>query len=493
MTEAHHQYRLQFLENRAKFNHTQALPPTPKAGTVKSLFSAYYNGKNDADSILNSTEKLFVPNTDEIDAANTFPSTTKMSSFVLSDDANALPLTHEKSRSITPISELIQRFTSEMLNSEISSLEPQSQSSVKESLEFKPNDNTQTSWMLTVGSLPQSPTISSAFEAKEEPIETSVLHFVTLRRPSDFYKQKSRDIKSTEPSLQQSLVTDKDTVASKRAASLQMPPSSNVDSGVLVTVKHTPQVARKAHITTAIPFRPPYWVKLPETSTDETDATTSWIPLSSSSVEATGSPTESSVVQPHPPRASSFQSSVVQPHPTRASSFQSSVVQPHPTRASSFQSYGVQHPSRASSFQSYVARPILTRAASLQSYPMTEGSTSSEAPASSLLLLRSQEQRMHDLRKEQNSSSERIIRQSIQPNKAPNIKLSSSYKPSTNSVNLISNRESPNNHELNNSHFVSSVKLVRHSSTGTLMSFPRRSQTPTVPVKLLVKKFSANN
>jgi hypothetical protein len=449
--DPYHQYTQQFIENRAKFNHTQALPPTPRAPTTEALSSACHNGK--------------------IDAANTLSSTTKMSSSVLTDDASALPLTHGKSRSITQISELIQRFTSEMLNSEIPSLEPQSQSSMEEPLEFKPNDGiAQTSWRSTMGSLPQSPTISSsAFKANTtrhdhvkwttlslppkslnlmKPTETSVQHGVTLRHPSDFCRLENHDIKSTEPLLEQSVMTDTDTVASKRAASLQMPPSSNVDSGVFGTIKRTPQVARKAHTTTALPFRPPNWVKLPKTSTDETDATPTWIPLSSSSAEVTGSSTEASVGQPHL--------------------------------------------SRTSSFQSYVAQPILTRTYSLQSYPATEGSTSSEACASSQMILRSQERRVSDLRKEQNSSSARIIRKSIEPNKAPNATLSS-YTPSIKSENLISKWESSNNNELSNSHLQSNVKFIRRSSSSSLLSFPRRSQMPTIPVKLLVKKFSEKN
>ncbi|KDR06595.1 hypothetical protein L798_03569 [Zootermopsis nevadensis] len=537
-TDVHRQYRQQFLEKRAKFNHTQALPPTPKA--VKDLFS---------------------------DDATTLCSTTSTSSTSL-DDENALPHKHEKSRSGTPISELIQRFTSELLNHEISSLEPQSQSSVKQSLEFKSNDNTQVSCKLTACSHSQSPTISSsAFKENTTrcdtvkqtglsvPLksvnlvkltDTSFQHGVALRRPSDFYRLESHDIKSTEPLSEQSLMKDTDT-----AASFQMLPSLNIDSVVLGTIEHTPEVARTTHVTTAIPFRPPNWVKFPKTSTDETDATPS-----SSSVNVTESSTESSVVQPHLIRPPSLQSYVARPNLTRASSIQSNLMTEgstsseaptsslllsknlgtiehtpevartaHVTTAipfrppnwvkfpktstdetdatpssssvnvteSSTESSVVQpHLIRPPSFQFYVAQPNLTRASSFQSYLMTEGSTSSEAPASSLLLLNNQELSMSDMKKEQNSSSERIMKQSIPPNKALNIILSS-CKPSTSSVNLISNRKSPNADELSNSHFRSSVKFVRRSSTSALSSFPRRSQMPTIPVKLLVRKFSENN
>lgn len=469
--EAQHQQRQQFIKARAKFIRTQA----PQ--TVKALLSVSDNGKNDADNVLISTEKLlFVPQTDEVDAANTLSSTTKMSLSVSSYDANTLPLTHQRPRSITPISELIQRFTSEMLNSETSSPQPQSQTSMKKSLEFKTNDDTQYSWKSTAGSPPQPPTVlSSAFQADMsrddtvkqttlsaplkplnlvKPAETSVHHGVILRRPSDFFKLENQEINSGGPLLQQSLMTD--TVASNRATSLHMPPSSNVDSGVLVTIKRTSQA-----VTKAIPFRPPNWVKLPDTSTDQTDSAPSWAPLSRSSVTVTESSTQSTVAQPHMTRASSFQSNVAPPVLTRAS------------------------------FQSNVARPVLTRASSLQSYPVTEGSTSSEAPASSLLFSGSRDQRTSNLTREQNSS-EIIARQSIQYNRAPDITLSS-CKPSTSSENFIPNRESPNNREFNTSRLHSNVKFPSRSSTSSLVSLPRRSQMPSISVKSLIKKFSANN
>jgi hypothetical protein len=122
---------------------------------------------------------------------------------------------------------------------------------------------------------------------------------------------------------------------------------------------------------------------------------------------------------------------------------------------------------------------------------VTEGSTSSEAPASSLLFSGSRDQRTSNLTREQNSS-EIIARQSIQYNRAPDITLSS-CKPSTSSENFIHNRESPNNCEFNTSHLHSNVKFPSRSSTSSLVSFPRRSQMPSVPVKSLIKKFSANN
>jgi hypothetical protein len=328
--ETRQQSRRQLFENTAKFNRTQPLPPLQKPQRVQSL-SVSHNGKNDAGSVLISTAKLILP-ADETDTADTSSSTIKKSSSAFASDefhvANVSPLTHQNSRPTTPISKLIQRFTSEMLNSEIPSPKLQSQSSVKESLKFKPTDDTDTSWKSTASS---STVFPSKFQSDTvmhdtmklaatavpfqppnvaKPTETSVQETdaesngITLRRPSYFWGRTN----SAEPILQCSLITE--TVTSNRAVSLQMPHTFSTDSVVLGTINHSPEVATKVQITEAVPFRPPKWVKLPATSVDQTDAGSSWTRASSSSsVKTAGCSSQpSSVAQPHLARASSFHS-----------------------------------------------------------------------------------------------------------------------------------------------------------------------------------------
>jgi hypothetical protein len=425
--EAPKQSRQQLFENTAKFNRTQPLPALRKPQRVQSL-SVSHNCKNDAGSILFSTPK-FIPPADEINTAVTSSSTTRRSSAFASDKfhvANASSLDQQKSRPTTPISKLIQQFTSEIL-----SPKPQSQSSVKESLKFKPTDDTHTSWRSTAASstvLPsefQSSTVvhntikpaATAIPFKSlnmvKPSKTSVQQSntesngVTLRRPSYFWRRTN----SAEPILQCSLITETGTVTSKRAVSLQMPQTFITDSVVRGAINHIPEVATKVQTTEAVPFRPPEWVKLPATSVDQTDSGPSRIRISSnSSVKMAG-----------------------------RSSQPSSVAQQHLTRASSF-----------------------------HSYPVTERSMSCVSP----------------------TSSERITGQSIQLNKAPGI--TSPYE-TTNTRIFVSKWESPNKPKHSNSNFHSCGQVVQCSSSSSLTSFSCPSKTASIPVKSLVKKFSRND
>jgi hypothetical protein len=123
-----------------------------------------------------------------------------------------------------------------------------------------------------------------------------------------------------------------------------------------------------------------------------------------------------------------------------------------------------------SSQPSSVAHQHLTRASSFHSYPVTERTQRSMSCVCP-------------------TSSERIG-QYIKPNKAPDI--TSPYK-KTNSRICVSKWQSPNEPEHSNSNFHSCGQVVRRSSTSSLTSFPRRSKMPSIPVKSLVKKFSANN
>jgi hypothetical protein len=427
--EAHQQSRQQFFENTAKFNCTRPLPPLKKPQRVKS-FSVSHSGKNGTDSKLISTAEFISP-TDETDAADTSSSTTKTSSAFASDKfhvANASPLTDQKSRPTTPISKLIQQFTSEMLNSEMPHPKPQPQSSVNESLIFQATDDTHTSWRSTADSTTQSSTVFSSVSQSDtvmhnsmkptatavplkppnlvQPAKTFVQqpntesNAVTLCRPSYFWTCTD----SSESTLQPASIGG--TVTSNRAASIPLPQTYNTDSVALGTISHTPLLARKVQMTEAVPFRPPEWVKLPVTSVDQTDVGPSWIQVSSSStVKMAG-----------------------------CSSQPSSVVQPHLTRASSF-----------------------------CSYPVTERSIPCVSP----------------------TSTERFTGKTIQHNEA--LDTPSPCKTRTS----VSKWESPNKPEQSNSNFHG--QIVRRSSTSSLASFPRRSQMPSIPVKSLVKKFSANN
>jgi hypothetical protein len=429
--EAHQQSRRQFFENAAKFNRTQPLPPLKKPQRVNSL-SMTHNGKNDADSILISAAKCISP-VDETNAANTSSSTTKTSSVFESDKyhvANASPLTDQESRPTTPISKLIQRFTSEVLNSEIIRPKPQSQSYLKESFIFQTSDDPHTSLRSTADSATQSTFLPSVFQSNTvmpdsmkptdtavplespnllQPAKTSVqqpdteINGVTLHHPPDFWMCTN----SAEPISQPSPITDGATDNSNQAASLLMPETSITDSEALGTINHTPLIARKVQITEAVPFRPPEWVKLPVTGIDQTDAGPSWIQVSSSS----------SVKM-----AGSFSQPL-------------SVAQSHLTRASSF-----------------------------CSYPVTERSIVAH------------------------TSTERFTGEAIQPNKAPD----TSQCKATNSRIFVSKWDSLNTREQSNSNFQRRHQFDRRSSTSSLTSFPRRSQMPSIPVKSLVKKFSNN-
>jgi hypothetical protein len=515
--EAHQQYRQQFLATRAKFNHNQALSSTPKPRAVKSLPPASQNHEANAYSFkISNANVLLIPPTNQILACGTLSYTSETLSSVSSggqSDAKTVPLTHEKSRSVTPLSEIIQKFTSE-----ISSLKLQSQSSVKGSLDSESNDVSHTSWESTAGSLAQSPMVSSTFQANTTnhdtvkpvflaaPLQTQNLvqptegldqhsgteiDSVVPDCPSDFRKHPN----STEPLSQQSLM-------------------ANTDSEAVETHADTP-VARRVQIKLkARPFIPPEWIKVPVTSVDQTDAAQSQIPLlPSSAVVLAGSSTQpSSVAQPLMTRASSFHSYPVR---KRSSSTEFSVSSPPHLRSqgqrlsdfSTDQNLSSEEFARqaiqtkkapnvmamtGSSTEPPGAQPCPTRASSFHSYPVTEGSTSYGASISSLPYLRSQEKRLTGSSRDQDLSSERFARQAIQPQKPANMPLSPQNQ--TYSFYFVSKDESGNKHAYNNSRFESGGRFARRSCTSSSwMSFPRRSQTPSIPVKSLVKKFSASN
>ncbi|XP_023702734.1 cell wall protein RBR3-like [Cryptotermes secundus] len=537
------QSRQQLFENTAKFNHTQPLPPLQKPQRVQSLFVSH-NANKDADSILISTTKC-IPPADEIDAADTSSSTTKRTSSAFASDkfhvANASPLTNQNSRPTTPISKLIQRFTSEMLNYEIPSPKLQSQSFVKESLKFKPTDDT--SWTSTAASSTVFPSVfqsnaimhdAAKLAATTVPFKTpnvvqptssvqqskTECNDITLRRPSFFWGRTN----SAEPMLQCSLITQ--TGISNRTVSLHMPQT----------------------------FRPPEWAKLPATGVDQTDAGSSWIQISSSTnVKTAGCSSQpTSVAQQHLTRASSFHSYPVTErslscvYPTSSESTGQpiqpnkapDITSPYKTTnsrifvskwdspnkpedsnsnfhrcsqvvrrcsTSSLTSFPRQSKMRSipvkslvkkfsatsvdqtdagstwiqissssnvktagcSSQPTSVAQQHLKRASSFHSYPVTERSLSCVYPTSS-----------------------ESTGQPIQPNKAPDI--TSPYK-TTNSRIFVSKWDSPNKPEDSNSNFHRCSQVVRRCSTSSLTSFPRRSKMPSIPVKSLVKKFSANN
>jgi len=254
---------------------------------------------------------------------------------------------------------------------------------------------------------------------------------VTICHLSDFILHPN----SAEPLVKESLVTNTDTTASKRDISLQMQPTYVTDSEALETDTGTP--IRKEVITsvTAVPFTPPEWAKLLVTNSDQTGEAQSQISLlPSPSLEvAESSKQTTAVFEPLPPK-------------------------------------------------SLMLHPCL----------VTEGSTSDEASVSSLPYLKSQEQRINDPIRVKNFTSERFAKEVFRPKKTPNIPLSPQKK--TDSVDFVSKDESENKHKHINSRFHSEGQAVLRSGTPCFRaSSQRRSQTPSIPVKSLIKKFSGNN
>jgi len=435
--EAHQQYRQQFVATRAKLNHDQALPSTPKPRAVRSWPPASQNYEDNA-------QLLLVPPTNQIDACSTLSYTSETLSAPSGEkfDAKTAPLPHERSHSVIPLSEINQRFTSE-----IPSMKFQSQSSVKESLDSKSSNGTHSLCESTTGLFAQTPMVSPTFHGTLQPLvpaaplqtpnllkqtmaldqHSDIENDVTLFHLSDSWLHPN----STEPLVNESLVTNTDTVASKRDISSQMPPTYVTDSEALET-----SVYKQVYASlTAVPFRPPNWVKLPVTNGDETDEAQSQISLlPSSTLEMAESSTQ-------------------------------------PTA---------------------VVEPPLTKSSLLHSYPVTEGSISDGASFSSLPDLKSQEQRISDPSRVENFSSEKFAKEVIQPQKTPNIPFSPQKQ--TAAVDVVSNAKSENKHKHINSRFHSEVQSVQLSRTSSSRSsFQRRSQMPTIPVKTLIQKFSANN
>lgn len=525
-------YRQQFLATRAKFNHDQVLPSTPKPRAVRTWPSASQNHRDNA-------QLLLVPPTNQMDACSTLSYTSKTSSSVPSGDkfdAKTTPLPHEQSCSVTPLSETIQRFTSEIMNSEIPSMELQSQLSVKESLDSETSDGTHSSWEATAGSFSQTPMVSPTFRGNATHHDTlqpvvlaAPLQIPNLLKQTETLDQHS-DIESdvilchlsdswlhpssAEPLVQESLVTNTDTFVSQRAISLQTPPTYVTDSEALETDINTPVCKQVNTSLTAIPFRSCERAKLPVTIDDKTDEAQSQISLlPSSTFEMVGSSTQpTSAAEPLLMTSSLFHSYPVKegssshgasisslPHLRHQEQRLSDVStdQNLSSERSARQAIQPKNAPNEMAMKGYptqpsVVQPCLTSASSFHSYHMTERSTSNGASVSSLPFLKSQEQRINDPSRVQNLSSERFTREVFQPQTTPNIPLSPQKQ--NDSVDFVSNDESENKHKRSNSHFNSNGQFVRRPGTSSFRtSFQRRSQTPSTPVKLLIKKFSANN
>jgi hypothetical protein len=404
-----------------------------------------------------NAQLLLVPPTNQIDASSTVSYTSETSSSVPSGDkfdAKTAPLPHERSHSI---GEIIQSFMSETMISEIPSMELQSQPSVEESLHSESSDGTHSLCESTTGSFAQTPMVSPAFHgnAPNHDILQPVVPAVPLQTPNllkqtealDQHSDIESDItlwhlsdsslypNSAEPLVKESLVTSTDTVASKKDLSLQMPPTYVTDSEAIEIEAETLVCKQVSTPLTAVPFRPPEWVRLPVANGDQTDEVQSQVSLlPSSTLEMAESSTQ-------------------------------------PTA---------------------FVEPLLMESSSLHSYPMTGGSTSDGAYVSSLPYLKSQEQRINDPVRVQNVSSEKFAKEVFQPHKTPYIPLSPQKQ--TDSVDFVSKDESGNKRKCINSRFHTEGQSVQHSNTSSFRSsFTRRSQTPTIPVKSLIRKFSANN
>ena len=529
--EAHQYYRQQFLATRAKFNHDEALPSTLKPRAVRIWPSASQNHRDNA-------QLLLVPPTNQIDGCSTLSYTSKISMFVSSGDefdAKTAPLQHEQSCSTSPLGEIIEKFTSEITNSEIPSMELQSRSSVKESLDSESSDGTHSFWESTAGSFAQTPMFSRTLRGNAVHHDTlqPVLLAAPLQTPNllkqtealDQHSDIESDVilhhlsdswlhpNSAEPLVQES-VTNTDTIVFQRAISLQMPPTYVTDSEALETDINTPVRKEVKTSLTAVPFRPCEWAKLPVTNGDKTDEAQSQISLlPSSTFEMEGSSMQpTSAAEPLLMKSPFFHS-----YPVRegSSSHVASISSlPHLRHqeqrlsdVSTDQNLSSERSARQAiqpknapneiamkgySTQPSVVQPCMTRAPPFHSYHVTEESTSNGVSVSSLPYLKSQEQRINDPSRVQNLPSERFAREVIQPQTTPNIPLSPQKQ--TDSVDFVSNDESENKHKHSNSRFNSNGQFVRRPGTSSFRSsFQRRSQTPSVPVKLLIKKFSENN
>jgi len=453
MLEDHQQYNQQFVPTTAELDHDQALPSTPKPQAVSSCppASQYYE---------DNAQLLLVAPTNQIDACSTLSYTSETSSSVPSGDkfdAKTTPLSHEQSHSITSHSELIQLFTSEIMISETPSMKLQSQSYMKELLDFESSDVTHSLCESTTGSFAQTPMVSPTFHGNAPNHDTlqPVVPAAPLQTPNLLKQTEALDQlldiesdvtichlsdsslhpNSAEPLVKESLVTNTDTTASKRDISLQMQPTYVTDSEALEVDIETPVYQEVNTSLTAVPFRPPEWVKLPVTNSDQTGEAQSQVSLlPSSTLEVAESTTKTTAV----------------------------------------------------------FEPLMTKSFMLHSYPVTEGSTSNEASVSSRPCLKSREQRINDPIRAKNSTSERFAKEVIRPQKTPNIPLSPQKK--TDSVDFVSKDESENKHKHINSRFHSEGQAVLRSGTPSFQSsFQRRSQTPSVPVKSLIQKFSGNN
>jgi len=453
MLEAYQQYRQQFVPTTAELTHDQALPSTPKPQVVSSCPPASQNYEDIA-------QLLLVPPTDQIDACSTLSYTSETSSSAPSSDkfdAKTAPLPHEQSHSITSLNEIISVFTSEIRISEIPSMKLKSQSSMKESLDSESSDGTRSLFEFTTGSFAETPVVSPTFHGNapyhnmlQPVVPASPPQTPNLLKQTEALDQHS-DIESdftichlvdfslhpnsAEPLVKESLVTNTDTTASKRDISLQMQPTYVTDSEALLIDIATPVYQKFNTSLTAVPFRPPEWVELPVTNSDQTGEAESQISLLPSSTLEVAEPSTQTTA---------------------------------------------------------VFEPLQTKSFLLHSYPVTEGSTSDEASVSSLPYLKSQEKRINDPIKVKNFTSDRFAKEVIRPQKTPNIPLSPQKK--TDSIDFVSKNASENKHKHIHSRFPSEGQsVVRSGTPGFRSSFKRRSQTPSVSVKSLIKKFSDNN
>lgn len=458
--ESCRQRRKEFIENRTKFLNAQSPPavtpppiPKPRRARLPS-----YGSQTDEDS---ASSSVFIPASssalDEVDSSNTL-SSIKYSTLPLRNKINVTntsPPTEKPSRPVTPISELIQRFTYEMLNSEAYSSD-EVNSSRNELTQFDIHDGRSTSRKPSTSSLtwvssPQKLSADSYLTVDKHTKNQSFLSLpprtksseinnteneVTLRRPSDFLKHKNQNLNFTDP-LQQSSksVVETTAPASNKTTSLQIPSLSIIETGALEAIKQSPRVTRKSHITTyAVPFRPPNWVTLPKQSVEETDSGhtdyPSWIPLSPASY--------------------------------------------HEAPAAS---------SKYSTFKEPAIRPPLRRASSFQNTPVTEmePKTSTSAGLVPSQPYRSNQQLRESVsRRGQNSTPGKAPMQSSQ------VALSSSKQSSA------LGRFNPSKEEEKERNYSSaeSYSFPTHSRSSSLTYVSRRSVTPITPVKALVKKFS---
>lgn len=497
--------RQHFLENRAKFNQNEYPASVSKPQLIKSSSLIQAN--------------------DESDSTRTLP----VSSYTESDDADS---EQKQARSVTPISELIQRFTTEILNSE------SSQSQVSASKFMQTNDKSSSPTILSM--TPKK--IESPITAKNEATIFAIPFIppnwaknsnqesntedaeVTLRRPSEFLRNESGRTLSRQSSLEVQPITE--TGRKQNITSLQM---SITKPEIFQSLSNSPKLPRRAEK-----------MNVDETDSKSTDFP-SWIPLSQNSNGEKSTVSESNVFYPRHFRSSSFRSTLLTKDSKKSSEKSQNVLSPKKLNIDETDSRTSDHPSwvplsqdskeeKSSVSKDKAFYPRHLRSSAFQSTLLMKNGRRNSEKAQSYLSSKKLSVDETDLTTSDNPSlvpsshSTNGKKSSVSRSNIPQFYGSPSYQSTSASLtDKISNTSTSSfvsetqNSDQNieesveiRKHSTTSInrpssklgdkyieavhspKFTRRHSSNSLMSFPRRSQTPTVPVKSLVQKYSSN-